>query len=225
MPLQHTHAEFDLTFRPASYWDLADPVGSIVQSITGENRRRMARDFVTGRTPEELGDIDDSLLADSLDQDARLRLGAIHPSFLGGEFLPGYLPGEVEIARLVFDSTTRDVVSVRARRGRKSGRFRYRIVDEYETVWEIRPASSRLPLTLGQVIRMIDDADGMPPAEPGKPYLQAIWDWQLEFQEPEEIVGFVTVGSEVYPGLGDWYALKAREWLAAVRGGEEAEDE
>ena len=48
MPLQHTHAEFDLTFRPASYWDLADPVGSIVQSITGENRRRMARDFVTG---------------------------------------------------------------------------------------------------------------------------------------------------------------------------------
>lgn len=225
MPSQDIHPEIDLAFRPESYWDLADPVGSIVQNITGENRRRMARDFVTGHTPAELGDIDDSLLADSLGQDARLRLGAIHPSFLGGEFLPSCLPGEVEIARLVFDSTTRDVVSVRARRGRKSGRFRYRIVDEYDTRWEIRPASSRLPLTLGQLIRLIDSADGMPPAEPGKPFLQAIWDWQLEFQEPEACVEFVTVESEVYPELGDWYAMKGEEWLAAVRGREEAGDE
>lgn len=218
-------AEFDLGFRPASYWDPAGPVEAILQNIKGENRRRMARDFLAGLTPEELGDIDASLLADSLGEDARLRLGAIHPSFLGGEFLPGYIRGEVEIARLVFDSTTRDVISVRARRGRKSGRFRYRVVDEYDTRWEISPASSRLPLTLGQLIRLIDGADGMPPAEPGKSYLQMIWDWQLEFQEPEEIVEFVTVESEVYPQLGDWYEAKALEWLATVRGGEEDGDE
>lgn len=225
MSLPDTHAEFDLAFRPASYWDPADPVSAIIQNIKGENRRRMARDFTTGRTPEELGEIDDSLLADSLDQDARLRLGAIHPSFLGGEFLPAYLPGEVEIARLVLDSTTRDVISIRARRGRKSGRFRYRVVDEYETRWEVRPASSRLPLTLGQLIRLIDTADGMPTAEPGRTYLQTLWDWQLEGLEPEEIVDFVTVESVVYPELGAWYEAKALEWLAAVRGGEEVGDE
>lgn len=38
------------------------------------------------------------------------------PSWMGGEYLPDSEPGEVEIARIVLQSTTMDVFSIRARR-------------------------------------------------------------------------------------------------------------
>jgi len=55
---------------------------------------------------------------------AREGLGAIHPSFMGGEYLPGYRRNEVEIVRIELDSTTSDVISLRARPiGRKRPRI------------------------------------------------------------------------------------------------------
>ena len=53
----------------------------------------------------------------------------IHPSFMGGEYLPDYGRDEVEIARIELDSTTSDVINVRAQpRGK---RIRYSVCDEY----------------------------------------------------------------------------------------------
>jgi len=55
---------------------------------------------------------------------AREGLGAIHPSFMGGEYLPGYRRNEVEIVRIELDSTTSDAISLRARPiGRKRPRI------------------------------------------------------------------------------------------------------
>jgi len=42
-------------------------------------------------------------------------LDLIHPSFMGGEYLPDYRRDEIEIARIELESTTSDVISVRAR--------------------------------------------------------------------------------------------------------------
>jgi hypothetical protein len=68
---------------------------------------------------------------DSLDEEARRSLGQIHPSFMGGEYLPNYRRHEVEIARIELQSTTSDVISLRAR---GTGlRIKYRLVDEYQT--------------------------------------------------------------------------------------------
>ena len=40
-------AGIDLDFRPASYWDAADPVVAITQNIKGQLRREMVRDFIS----------------------------------------------------------------------------------------------------------------------------------------------------------------------------------
>jgi hypothetical protein len=48
---------------------------------------------------------------------------------MGGEYLPDLKQDEVEIARITIASTTQDVTSVFARRGKH--RIYYRVVDEY----------------------------------------------------------------------------------------------
>lgn len=101
----------DLDFRPRSYGADRDPIATIVQNIKGQNRRRMARAFVAGDMPKDFGPIVDELLEDTLDNDARVSLGQIHPSFMGGEYLPDYQRSEVEIARVVLASVTQDVYS------------------------------------------------------------------------------------------------------------------
>ena len=60
---------------------------------------------------------------------------------MGGEYLPGYRRNEVEIVRIELDSTTSDVISLRARPiGRKRPRIVYTLVDEHQT--ELRLAQS-----------------------------------------------------------------------------------
>ena len=66
--------------------------------------------------------------------------GRLHPSNMGGEYLPLLRKGEVEIARISLQSVTADQISIRARR--LSKRIGYRIVDEYEMGYVCRPASS-----------------------------------------------------------------------------------
>ncbi len=78
----------------------------------------------------KLEELDPALLHDVPHDAARQSLGRIHPSFMGGEYLPGYLPGEVEIARICLRSTTSDVISLRARPNEAG--IAYRIADEYE---------------------------------------------------------------------------------------------
>jgi hypothetical protein len=205
----------DPAFRPASYWEHDDAVAAIRSGIKGQNRRRLVTDSATCG-------IDPDLLEDTLDEGTRDRLGAVHPSWMGGEYLPGYLPGEVEIARIVLASVTQDVISFRARRRRQRGGIRilYRVVDEYlepgDLPWTCRPASSRLPLTFGQMTRLIDGAR-RPAWEYGDGALpDAIRDSQ-EGGDPEDIVHFVSVESDFYPGLAAWYDARAEEWLERKR--------
>ena len=74
---------------------------------------------------------------------------------MGGEYLPHYLVGEVEIARICLQSTTRDVVSLRARPSPEG--ICYRVIDEYEGQFTLPIATSLLPLTLAELIRQFDD--------------------------------------------------------------------
>ena len=46
---------------------------------------------------------------------------------MGGEYLPDYLPTEVEVARIDLQSIMRDAISIRACRDPKG--IRYRVVD------------------------------------------------------------------------------------------------
>ena len=91
-------------FRPQSYWEDADPLSAILRNVPGENRRRMITDYWNAGRLEEL---DGALLRDEPDEESKLRLGRIHPSSMGGEYLPHYLVGEVEIARICLQSPLR----------------------------------------------------------------------------------------------------------------------
>lgn len=229
-------AKYDLAFRPASYWEAGDALTALLVNVKATRRREMIRDFTTGQTAaritalveageftgdeEEalraaLAEIDPSLLEAALSHDDRTSLGGIHPSFMGGEYLPDYLPGEVEIARIQLKSTTWDVVSVRARRTPK--RISYRVVDEYGAEFLWKPSHSRRPLSLGEMFRLID----------GLRYVDSDDHWYehgflaaLRGEVPKTIeddwiavmADFVTVESDFYPTLGDWYVDEATEW-------------
>ena len=78
----------DYDFRPESFWETAlDPLAAILRNVKGSNRRKMIRDYYAAGKLDELCN---ELLNDTLDEEARTRLEQIHPSFMGGEYLPNY---------------------------------------------------------------------------------------------------------------------------------------
>jgi hypothetical protein len=79
---------------------------------------------------------------------------------MDGEYLPGYRRDEVDIVRIELDSTRSDVISLRARPiGCEQPRIAYSLVNEYQTEYGIRPARTARPLTLGQLITLLDGVD------------------------------------------------------------------
>jgi hypothetical protein len=102
--------QYNLGFRPSTYWETPD---TVLANIKGEQRRRAIRKLLDAGDVEVL---EERLLAESLTDEERRALGRLHPSLMGGEYLPTYQGDEVEIARVALQSTTGDVVSFRARR-------------------------------------------------------------------------------------------------------------
>lgn len=204
----------DLDFRPVSYWEAAGPVEAILQNIKGQNRRRIVEDHITGRASASMGELESLWFDDELEDADRNTLGAIDPSFMGGEFLPGYGRGEVEIARVIMASTTQDVYSLRARR--RGGRIGYRLLDEYDTKWVLTRQSSTRPLSLRELIHLIDSADYSAGDEaPTLPLLETILSFQLDGGGDRETAArFIEVTSTVYPELGDYYWARLQGWVA-----------
>ena len=194
----------DLDAAPASYWDDASPLDAIVRNITGQNRRALVRDLAGGGPLGALGPVEEGLLADTLHEDDRLALGRLQPSFLGGEYLPDYATGEAEIARIVLDSVTQDVIAVRARRARVGGRLRYRVVDEYGATFDLQVRSSERPLTLRQLVQLIETATSDELGFLSLPMPYTWLEWQAQNGEVPD-PSFVRVESTVYPQLETYY--------------------
>jgi len=194
---------YDLKYRPHSYWGPQGLETHYGARAKGELRRE------TGLALLGEGIADEGMLTSSLPDDERTAVGRIHPWFMGGEYLPDYLSNEVEIARVTMKSTTMDVISVRARYTKH--RINYRIVDEYGDFWGtdhyvMRPATSTKPLTLKQVIKVIN--------------LNELVDEPREINydggcacRPDEIFDFSTVSSVFYHELASWFDDANDEWL------------
>jgi hypothetical protein len=206
--------QIDLDFRPASCWDFADPVAAIAANIKGDLRRAAVRELLARGE-----DVEPALLEPSACESLRAAMERIHPQWMGGEYLPDYLPGEVEIARVVLNSTTRDVYSVRARCGGK--RIRYRIVDEYEGTWKLARRSSVRPLSLRELIDLIDSAapEGVEWSGASNNLTDNLRDWTCvdSDDDSESAVDFVTVSSEHYPELERYYRIRVEEWRRCRR--------
>lgn len=161
------------------------------------------------------------------DPRARGRFGGKSTPRLGGEYLPDRGRGDVEIARIVIQSVLLDVYSVRPRFA--GGRYRYAFVDENGGRYRVRPRTSRRPLTLGQLVHLIDtvrwddddevtenvvlDGDEDDIDYDQYPWVDGWW-WQQwhSGEAPEECTDFARVESEQYPDLADYYEERARVW-------------
>ena len=122
-------------YRPKSYWEHTDPLAEILANVSGKARREMIRDFWNAGAIEQL---EETLLKDDLDPEERTSLGQIHPFFMGGEYLPQRLLGEVTIVRIDLESTTHDVIELRAR-PLPNGKIKLRWLDEYENEFSHEP--------------------------------------------------------------------------------------
>ena len=202
--------EIDYTQRPTSYWDDSSVLNATLRNVKGENRRRLIRDF---HFLNQLDQVEPGLSKDTLTTPERQSLGRIHPSFLGGEYLPDYQAAENEIARIVLDSTLRDVISLRARRT-KTGLLRYSIVDEYEGIFYFPKLPSQTPLALGQIVDWIDQTRVEDNPDDG--YGLGITYTESNHREGEladRLEYFTTVESELYPQLTEHYRKVSSEWV------------
>lgn len=218
--------EYDMQFRPASYFEIPDSDKQVLSRIKGERRRQIAKELLEGRHPEELDNLDSrtlemlrgSLLAEELSEQERETLGKVHPMFMGGEYLPSSQADEVEIARLSLESTTADVISIRATQEEQG--ISYNIVDEYESEFDFEPRESELPLTMGELVHLIDQAE-MPgygnQDDSEKGLTDSFRNMNLmDGQDPTDLIDFVTVSSEFYPELESYYRDSAIEWAERV---------
>jgi hypothetical protein len=201
---------------PVSYLDHAHPLHAILSGIPTQQRRQLVREWLEQHPNDELP-LD--LLASRVTQKDRAMGTVLDPMWLGGQFLPPLGARSVEIARVCLRSTTGDVFSLRA--SWSGARWRYRLDDDYPDLkmgWTLPQQSSRLPLTLRQVIRMIDLA--WPQIE-GDPTRSLVWGL-LDFRLGEGGVDpdFLWVESDIYPDLQRHYAVNIE-----VRYGEEEEEE
>ncbi len=200
------YPEIDYSQRPASYWADENTLAAILRDVKGTERRNLIQRYWSeGR----LNELPEELLKSTLSDEARESLGRIHPVCMGGEYLPDYRAGETEIARLELESTTADVISIRARCTR--GRICFRIVDEYGTEFELGRKSSKDPLTLEELVQFIDQS-----AHPDLSGSLALCYNEVNaggYGERDSLRDFTTIRSELYPQLEEHYDRVFEEWV------------
>ncbi|EXI63707.1 MAG: hypothetical protein AW08_03921 [Candidatus Accumulibacter adjunctus] len=205
--------EIDLDFRPSGYfWPLSLET-HLLGTVKGAERQRHIRIL---REQGRLSELADWLAAESLSDDVRASLGRIHPSLMGGEYLPDLGWSEVEIARISLRSVTGDVISVRATKGKR--RIYYRIVDEYKggTLTEHTRRTSIRPLTLGQLEQFIERAA----------LTLGIIARNLDVgSDLDRLKDFLTASSPFYPELAALYCKRFTEWTEGIQAQRAGEDE
>ena len=194
----------DESFVPETYWPALSVGQIIVHSIRGVARRETAEKALEEGTLEALPDF---VLQDRLTDRQRLSLSRIHPSLMGGEYLPDHLPGEVTIASICYEgSVCRDVDEIRA-----SLRGGYRWVGESWEGRDIEEDEWTPDEEEGET------ADALPPKNFCQPVSQnTLAAWIVErvmevlndnnFNGGEEwgnLRGFASVSSDHYPTLAE----------------------
>ena len=192
----------DLSYRPRSYFWPLGLDNHLLARVKGAERRAALQQLIgAGR----LDDIPGFLARSSLTESERQAIGQLHPAFMGGEYLPDLAEHEVEVARITIASTTQDVTSVLARRGKR--RIYYRVVDEYggETLSGKSTRTSTRPLTRGALEKFFNGA-------------WSIFDvLEANFSDAgynlEQMLRFVVgIDSQFYPQLGRLYRRRIQAW-------------
>ena len=189
-------------YRPRDYFGRYDLQSELLTQVKGTVRRKALRKALE---EGQIMQVPDEIKNAALSEVVRQYVGSLHPSLMGGEYLPSVDREEVEIARIRINSTTDDVTSVYARL--VGSRIAYRVVDEYEgdTLSGSARRISVRPLTIGQ---MID-------------FFLGAWDLYIcldcNFEgDLEEMLGFFEGESEFYPYFDAELRRRVREKFPPV---------
>ena len=195
--------------KPASYWEESNVLQAVLSDVKGARRRELIRSaFQDG----EIDDLDEELLESEFSGNSRTLWERLSPEHMGGEYLPDNKPGEVEIARIELQSTTFDVISIRARMN--DGEIQYSIEDEYESVFTQPFDSTSEPLKLRELIEFIEGSEQEDCDYSGGLAI-CFNEMNAEYKDRSDLVDFTTVDSGFYPQLSQHFAKVHRDWARA----------
>lgn len=200
-PVRGGSSGIDLEFRPPSYWVPKPTAAARMMRTVGRWLFGASKANNSGLEPGPFEE----------DADGPIFFGSSPAAMGSGMDLPDLLPNEVEIARLTYTQTVHcEVTSVRAQRW--GHRILYRIVDEYGATFDCSPDRSSEPLSLGELIALIDGAAGDSTTSQGLFFgsLQnALDDGEMQV---EELGDWIWVSSHYYPDLTRWYREAFHRW-------------
>jgi hypothetical protein len=188
------YPNIDYNFRPTSYWDEKTVEQAILKNIKGEFRRKAIREALNN---EKIEGIPEEFLEETLSKNIREATGRIHPHLMGGEYLPNYEAGEIEIARISLESTTNDIISLRAQRT-KEGDIHYKIVDEYNSDFSLSCKASKNPLTLLELATLLENSYQI---DVPINLIVGFNEMNYYYTDIETLKNFTSVNSEFYPQL------------------------
>ena len=201
------YKNINYAFQPQSYWEDSSVLQALLRDVKGVQRRKMIIDYFENNAIDQL---EDAFLQAKLSEEQRKRLGMIHPSFMGGEYLPDCEVDETEIARIELQSTLADVISIRAKR--EEDEYHYTVVDEHNDTYKLFTETSIDTFTLGELIDFID-------------YSEQVGGWSgglslsynnsnAEYLSRERLRHFTTISSEIYPELEKHYDNVFSDWAS-----------
>ena len=196
----------DYGFRPQSYWLDRDVLQALLRNVKGAERRKMIKAYYKNGNFQEL---EESFSKISLSDEERFRLASIHPMFMCGEYLPDYERDETEIARIELNSTMADVISIRACID-EGETIEYSVVDEHDGKFNLWTEWSDKPFSLSELVDFIDRTELEGSSYSGLSL--SFNNSNAECMDKEDLVGFTTISSEIYPGLEDHYGKVFTEW-------------
>ena len=200
----------DMNYQP-SYWPESENREQRLTKILGKSRRDITRKILDSGGVKELNAVGIELSRSELGDNDRQAWGSLHPDLMGGEYLPSYAENEVEIVRISLKSTTADQICVRA--CGQNGDIQYRVVDEYDTDYFLPCNHSELPLTMAELIDLLENtSNSFNEADGG--LIRNHWFFNVDYMDPEEAVDFVSVESAYYPEVSHYYSLEADKWLS-----------
>ena len=224
MPKRYPNINYK--FRPKSYWKDEDPEQAILKNIKGQYRKEQIKKALA---QGNLKSLPEDILQETLSEESRCAYGRVHPSLMGGEYLPEYEKEEVEIARLSLNSTTSDVISIRAKKVDKNT-IQYRVVDEYNLEFKLHFTTSKQPLSLARLIEFLEKSGH--PELPGN-LIVGYNNYNCSSYDPDympaaELRHFTKITSDFYPELEEHCEHVFDDWVKeteAEAGREEAEGE
>ena len=204
---------YNLNFAPSSYFSDLNLKTRIRSRVGGQLRKEAVLKTSSEKfTPP-------TLLKGQLPEKLRFEQSEIHPQLMGGEYLPHMNVNEVEICRVVLQSTTLDITSIRV--SLSDDKLQYFVSDEYEIFeYQLKYPSTCVPLTMAEMVAQIDDCIVIEREQDKTSYeirglIKPVLSMHLERgSNAQELKNFITVESSFYPELSRYYLDQISQWLS-----------